>query len=114
MFLPKVLECMCSEDWKRRPGTENRIKSLAFPQTNFGQQVKCFTPTQPSNYHQRVRGKEPAYSVGDLGSIPGLGRSPEEGNGNPLQYSCLENPMDGGSEEPDVLQSMGSQRVGQT
>ena len=32
---------------------------------------------------------------GDLGSIPGLGRSPGEGNGNPLQYSCLENPMDG-------------------
>ena len=34
-------------------------------------------------------------NVGDQGSIPGLGRSPEEGNGNPLQYSCLENPMDG-------------------
>ena len=32
----------------------------------------------------------------DLGSIPGLGRSPGEGNGNLLQYSCLENPMDGG------------------
>ena len=39
-------------------------------------------------------GKEPAYSVGDLGLIPGPGRSPGEGNGNPLQYSCLENPMD--------------------
>ena len=37
-----------------------------------------------------------AYSVGDLGSIPGPGRYSEEGNGNPLQYSCLENPMDGG------------------
>ena len=35
-----------------------------------------------------------AYNVGDLGLIPGLGRSPGEGNGNPLQYSCLENPMD--------------------
>ena len=34
--------------------------------------------------------------VGDLGSIPGSGRSPGEGNGNPLQYSCMENPMDGG------------------
>ena len=33
----------------------------------------------------------------DLGSVPGLGRSPGEGNGNPLQYSCLENPMDGGA-----------------
>ena len=38
-----------------------------------------------------------AYNAGDLGSIPGLGRSPGEGNGNPLQYSCLENPMDGGA-----------------
>ena len=35
--------------------------------------------------------------MGDLGSTPGLGRSPGEGNGNPLQYSCLENPMDGGA-----------------
>ena len=38
-----------------------------------------------------------AYSAGDLGSIPGLGRSPGEGNGTPLQYSCLETPMDGGA-----------------
>ena len=35
-----------------------------------------------------------AYSTGDKGSIPGLGRSPGEGNGNTFQYSCLENPMD--------------------
>ena len=38
-------------------------------------------------------GKASAYNVGDLGSIPGLERSPGEGNSNPLQYSCLENPM---------------------
>ena len=38
-----------------------------------------------------------ACNVGDLGSIPGSGRSPGEGNGNPLQYSCLETPMDGGA-----------------
>ena len=37
------------------------------------------------------------YNAGDLGSIPGSGRPPREGNGNPLHYSCLENPMDGGS-----------------
>ena len=41
-------------------------------------------------------GKESAYNVGDLGLIPGLGRSPGEENGNPLQYSCLGNPMDRG------------------
>ena len=39
-------------------------------------------------------GKASAYDAGDSGSIPGLGISPGEGNGNPLQYSCLENPMD--------------------
>ena len=38
-------------------------------------------------------GKESAYNAGAMGSIPGLGRSPGEGNGSPLQYSCLENPM---------------------
>ena len=41
--------------------------------------------------------KVSACNAGDLGSIPGSGRSPGEGNGNPLQYSCLENPMDGGA-----------------
>ena len=41
--------------------------------------------------------KVSAFNMGDLGSIPGSGRSPGEGNGNPLQYSCLENPMDRGA-----------------
>ena len=45
-------------------------------------------------------GKESAYSAWDLGSIPGLGRSPGEGNGNLLQYSCLKNPMDLGGYHP--------------
>ena len=42
-------------------------------------------------------GKASAYNVGDPGSIPGLGRSPGEGNGNPFQYSCLGNLMDAGT-----------------
>ena len=42
-------------------------------------------------------GKESACNVGDSGSISGLGRSPGEGNGNPLQYYCLENSMDRGA-----------------
>ena len=42
-------------------------------------------------------GKESAYNAGDLGLIPGSGRSPSEGNGNPLQYSCLENPVERGA-----------------
>ena len=53
-------------------------------------------------------GKESVCNVGDLGSIPGLGRFPGEGHGNPLQYSCLENPMTG---EPDGLPCIGLQRV---
>ena len=42
-------------------------------------------------------GKESAFNVGDLGLMPGLGRFPGEGHGNPLQYFCLENPMDRGA-----------------
>ena len=47
-------------------------------------------------------GKASACNVGDPGSIPGSGRSPEKGNGNPLQHSCLENPMDGGALQATV------------
>ena len=50
-----------------------------------------------------------SINVGDLGSIPGSGRFPGEGNGNPLQYSCLENSVDGGAW--CRLLSMGLQRV---
>ena len=53
-------------------------------------------------------GHESGYNAGDLGSIPGLGRSPAEGNGYPLQYFGLESPMDRGA------QPMGSQRAGVT
>ena len=48
-------------------------------------------------FPDRSVGKESACNAGDPGSVPGLGRSPGEGNGNPLQYSCLENPMDRGA-----------------
>ena len=47
-------------------------------------------------------GKESACNAGDPGSIPGLGKSPGEENGNPLQYSCLGNPMDGGTWQTTV------------
>ena len=52
--------------------------------------------------------KVSAYNAGNLGSIPGLGRSSGEGNGNPLQYFCQENSTD---REPGGLQSIGSHRV---
>ena len=47
-------------------------------------------------------GKEPACDAGDLDSIPGSGRFPEEGKGYPLQYSCLENPVDRGAWQATV------------
>ena len=47
-------------------------------------------------------GKASAYNAGDPSLVPGLGRSPGEGNGNPLQYSCLENPTDGGTWQATV------------
>ena len=49
------------------------------------------------NFPGGSEGKASACNAGDLGSIPGSGRSPGEGNGNPRQNSCLENPMDGGA-----------------
>ena len=70
-----------------------------------------FTTIEKFSEHFPTSGsdsKASACNAGDLGSVPGLGRSPGEGNGNPFQYSCLENPMDRGASR---LQSMGSQRV---
>ena len=55
--------------------------------------------------------KNPPADAGDIGLIPGLGRSPGEGNDNPLQYSCLENPMVRGL-QPGGLQSTESKRFG--
>ena len=60
------------------------LKNKPFPQSYLG---------FPDGSH----GKASALNVGDLGSIPGSGKSPGEGNGNPLQHFCLENPMDGGA-----------------
>ena len=74
---------------------------LNSPSTPFGERVRD-TPqikNLPAN----------AGDIRDVGSIPGLGRSPGEGNSNPLQYSCLENPMDIGAWRAIVH---GSHRVG--
>ena len=65
----------------------------------------CLISTTPSScpdFPGGSDGKASAYNTGDPGSIPGSGRSPEEGNGNPLQYSCLENPVDGGTWQATV------------
>ena len=73
-------------------------------------QAKYTPPPWFPSFLGGSEGKASAYNAGDLGSILGLGRSPGEGNGNPLQYSCLENQE--WTEEPGRLQSVGSQRVG--
>ena len=57
--------------------------------------ILCVELKDQSGFPGGSGGKVSAYNVGDLGSIPGSGRSPEARSGNPLQYSCLENPMDG-------------------
>ena len=54
------------------------------------------SPVRQHGFPQWLSGKEFACNVGDLVSIPGLGRSPGGEHSNPLQYSCLENPMDRG------------------
>ena len=54
-------------------------------------------PTNKEGFPGGLDDKASACNVGDPGLIPGSGRSPGEGNGNPLQHSCLENPMDGGA-----------------
>ena len=59
---------------------------MSFPGGSDGKESAC-----------KKKKKESACNTGDLGSIPGLGRSPGEGNGNPLQYCCLENFMDRGA-----------------
>ena len=57
--------------------------------------VKLFGP--PRGFPGGSDSKQSACNAGDLGSIPASGRSPRGGNGNPLQYSCLDNPMDRGA-----------------
>ena len=55
-----------------------------------------YTVNSPLGFPGSSNGKESGCNAGDLGLISGLGRSLGEGNGTPLQYSCLDNPMDGG------------------
>ena len=76
--------CVLDILWRKKWGLAEKQKFQRQSYLNF---VQCF----PGGSEVKAS----ASNEGDLGSIPGLGRSPGEGNGNPLQYSCLENPMDG-------------------
>ena len=75
------------------------LKSVSKTKVFFGDSKEAFASLlfSPSRVPGGSDGKVSAYNAGDLGSIPGLERSPGEGNDNPLQYSCLENPMDSGT-----------------
>ena len=59
--------------------------------------VSTLSGVFPPDFHGGSDGKTSVYNAGDPGSIPGSGRSPGEGNGNPLQYLCQENSMDRGA-----------------
>ena len=78
--------------------------------SSFLKYIAFLIRKSPQDFPGGSDGKASVYNVRDLSSIPGLGRFPGEGNGNPLQYSCLENPMDRGAW--CRLLSMGLQRVG--
>ena len=81
---------------KMEPGWKSGklIPKLLLPQWIF---PPCICLSLKTNFPGGSDGKMSDGNAGDLGSIPGSVRSPGEGNGNPLQYSCLENPMDGGA-----------------
>ena len=69
--------------------------STGFSRQEYWSRLPCLPPGDcpwPRNWTRVSCSEASACNAGDLGSIPGLGRSPGEGNGNPLQYSCLENP----------------------
>ena len=87
--------CMQTYDFRFRYRNENNIQNLYINFIWVGGGFPCGSA-----------GKESACNVGDLGSVPGLGRCPGEGKGYPLQYSGLENSMDsivhGGSKESDI------------
>ena len=113
--LEKSLDCIVHGVAKSQTRLSEKYSICKKQQSH--QQVIWGQNSAPQNqvYHDvmelpwRSSTKKPASNAGDMGSVLGLGRSPGEGNGNPLQYSCLENPR---TEEPDRLQSMKSQRVG--
>ena len=77
------------------------LQNGSSPMSFSSKWLKIFVAYWKGLYHLGFPGglevKASTCNAGDLGSIPGSGRSPGEGNGNPLQYSCLENPMDGGA-----------------
>ena len=100
----KVLHSICQQIWKTQQWPQDLKRSVFILIPKKGDAKECSNyrtialishASKTSLVTQMV--KVSVYNVGDPGLIPGLGRSSGEGNGAPLQYSCLENPMDGGA-----------------
>ena len=99
----------CGQESLKRNGVaitvNKRVQNAVLECSLKNDRMICLFPRQTIQYHSNPSlcfpgGSEVkafACKAGDPGSIPGLGRSPGEGNGNLLQYSCLENPMDRGA-----------------
>ena len=89
--------------------SEAHLQSLSFHFSGpLKDSIRIYFPVLGFLYHW-LSDKEPTCQAGDTGSIPGSGRSPGEGNGNPLQYSCLGNPMDRGAWQATVYRVTKSQ-----
>ena len=83
--------------WTEEPGGLQFMGSLKVRDDLATKQQQCIYVYICVGFSGGSEVKASACNAGDPGSIPGSGRSPGKGNGNPLQYSCLENPMDGGA-----------------
>ena len=87
---------MCKGFLYRKGNWTGRSESNLYKKVKWFLQLKMLITQLPRGFPGGSDGKESACNAGDLGLIPGWGRSPGEGNGNPLQYSCLENSVDRG------------------
>ena len=76
--------------------TESSIRQWDLKASDFGD-LRIYIQKRVEHLFPGSDGKDSACNAGDPGLIPGLGRSPGKGYGNPLQYSCLRNPIDGGT-----------------
>ena len=121
---PGVCSNSCPSSQGRHPTISSSVIPFSFCPQSFpasgsflisqllasgGQSIGASALASVLGFPSASDSKASVCNARDLGLIPGLGRSPGEGSGSPLQYSCLENPMD---PEPGRLPSMGSQRVG--
>ena len=76
---------------------KHKLESRLPAEISIRSDMQIIPPLWQKDFPGGTDGKASTYNAGDLGSIPGLGRSPGEGNGNSLQYSCQENLMDVGA-----------------